>query len=145
MVGLSHRQKSWSPIKAILQWCREWTRSDGLTELKCCGEEEVERIARDFGVSASDLHRLASLGSGSADLLRYRMATLDLDQDEVSRITRTFQDLQRVCSLCDSRRRCVRDLASDFANPTWKVYCPNAATLMALNALPWSSRRESVL
>ncbi len=133
MVALPQRQKSWSPIKAILQWRREWTRS-GLTELKCCGEEEVERIARDFGVSASDLHRLASLGSGSADLLLHRMATLGLDLDEVSRITRTFQDLQRVCSLCESKRRCARALASDSANPAWKDYCPNAATLVALSA-----------
>jgi hypothetical protein len=142
MFGLPHRQKSRSPIKAILQWCREWIRSDSLTKLKCCGEEEVERIARDFGVSASDLHRLASLGSGSADLLLHRMATLELDQDEVSRLTPTFQDLQRVCSMCESHRRCARDLASDSANQAWKDYCPNAATLIALNALPWSSRRE---
>ncbi len=134
MVGLPDRKRTWSPIKAILQWCREWAKSDGLTELKCCGEEEVERIARDFGVSASDLHRLASLGSGSADLLLHRMATLDLDPDEVSRTTRTFQDLQRVCSLCESHRRCARDLASDSANPEWKDYCPNAATLMALTS-----------
>ena len=142
MFGLPHRQKSWSAIKGILQWCREWTRSDGLTELKCCGEEEIERIARDFGMSASDLHRIASLGSGSADLLLHRMATLNLDQDEVSQLTRTFQDLQRVCSMCESHRRCARDLASDPANPAWKDYCPNAATLIAPNALPWSSQRE---
>ena len=134
MFGLPYRQNSWSPIKAILQWCREWTRSDSLT---CCGEEEIERIARDFGMSASDLHRLASLGSGSADLLLRRMATLNLDEDEVSQRTRTFQDLQRVCSMCESHRRCARDLASDPANPAWKDYCPNAATLIALNAVPW--------
>jgi hypothetical protein len=124
----------WSPIKAILQWCREWARSDSLTELKCCGEEEVEHIARDFGVSASDLPRFASQGSGLADVLLHRMATLDLDLDEVSRTTRTFQALQRVCSLCESHRRCARDLASDPASPAWRDYCPNAVTLMALNA-----------
>ncbi len=79
------------------------TRSGSLTELKCCGEEEVERIARDLGLSASDLHRLASLGPGSADLLLTEWATLDLGLDGVSRIARTFQDLQRVCSLCESK------------------------------------------
>ena len=143
MFDLPGGQKSWSPIEAILQWCRAWTKRDALAELKCYGEEEVERIARDFGVSASELHRLANLGPESADLLLRRMAALDLDRDEVCQSApRTFQDLQRVCTMCESHRRCARDLARDSANPAWKDYCPNAATLMALNGLPWSSRRE---
>ena len=33
-------------------------------------------------------------------------------------------------------------LARDSADPAWQDYCPNAATLMALNALPWRARRE---
>jgi hypothetical protein len=112
-------------------------------ELKCCGEEEVERLAKDVGLSASELRRLANLGPDSADLLLRRMAALDLDRKEVSRTEpRTFQDLQRVCTMCNSYRRCTRDLARDSANPTWQDYCPNAATLMALNAMPWRARSE---
>ena len=44
-------------------------------------------------------------------------------------LARTFQDLQRVCAMCESHRRCARDLARDSAIPAWKDYCPNAATL----------------
>ncbi|SRR6266508_2063779 len=112
-------------------------------ELKCCGEDEVERMAKDIGVSASELRRLATLGPDSADLLLRRMAALDLDRKEVSRTEpRTFQDLQRVCTMCNSHRRCKRDLARDSADPAWQDYCPNATTLMALNALPWRARAE---
>jgi len=135
--------KSWSPTKAVLQWWRDWIRKGPALELKCCGEDEVERLATDVGLSASELRRLANLGPDSADFLLRRMAALDLDRNEVSRTEpRTFQDLQRVCTMCNSHRRCRRDLARDSADPAWQDYCPNATTLMALNALPWRTRAE---
>lgn len=134
-------QQSWSPLQAVLQWCRDWMA--GNSQLRCCGEETVERMARDVGVSVSELRRLASLGPESADLLLRRMKALDLDPNEVSQATpEAFRDLQRTCSMCESHRRCARDLARDSAIPAWKDYCPNAATLVALNTLPWSSRHE---
>jgi hypothetical protein len=133
-----------SLTKAVSQWWREWSRRGfARFELKCCGEEEVERMAKDVGVSPSELRRLAKLGPHSADLLLRRMAALDLDRNEVSRTEpRTFQDLQRVCSMCNHHRRCRGDLARDADDPAWKEYCPNAATLMVLNALPWRTRSE---
>jgi hypothetical protein len=144
MSTLPSGQKSWSPIKAISQWWRNWIRSSSeLMELKCCGEAELERMAKDVGVSVAELHRLASRSPDSADLLLRRMAALDLDRNEVSRVEpRTFQDLQRVCTMCENRRRCARDLARNSADPAWEDYCPNAGTLMALNALPWRARAE---
>jgi len=137
-------QRSWSPTKAVLQWWRGWTRrSAARLELNCRGEDEVERMAKDVGVPASELRRLASLGPDSADLLLRRMAALDLDRTEVSRTEpQAFQDLQRVCTMCNHHRRCRRDLARDSGDPAWEDYCPNATTLMALNALPWRARSE---
>ncbi len=144
MSALSGGHERRSPIQAISRWWRDWTRrGSASSELKCCGEDEVERMAKDMGVSAAELRRLASQGREAADLLPRRMAALDLDRNEVARTEpRTLQDLQRVCTLCESRRRCARDLARDSADPAWQDYCPNAATLMALNALPWAARRE---
>jgi len=102
-----------------------------------------QRMARDLGVSVPELHRLASLGPQSADLLLRRMAALDLDIKEVSEVApQTLRELQRTCTLCEHHRRCLRDLTRDPAIPAWKDYCPNAVTLMALDKLPWESRRE---
>jgi len=142
MSALPVGQKSLT--KAVSQWWREWIRRGSARfELKCCGEEEVERMAKDIGVSPSELRRLANLGPDSADLLLRRMAALDLDRNEVSRTeSRTFQDLQRVCTMCNHHRRCRGDLARDTDDPAWHDYCPNASTLMALNALPWRARSE---
>ena len=137
-------QKSWRLIDAVSKW---WSgRGKGrsaLSELTCCAEEEIERTAKKLGMSTAEIHKLVSRGPEASNLLLRRMAALDLDRNEVSRTEpRMFQDLQRVCALCESHRRCVRDLALDSTDPVWQDYCPNAATLKALNALPWMSRRE---
>jgi hypothetical protein len=132
---MSNAQKTHSPIEAIRQWCRGLTRSQ--STLAECGAEGLERMAHDVGVSSAELYRLASRGAESADLLCRRMEVLDLDQDEVARVERaTFQDLQRVCSMCDCTKRCARDLARDPADPVWKDYCPNTQTLTAIDTLP---------
>jgi len=134
--------KSHSPLEAIWQWCADWTRWNSQWELDICGEEGLERMAHDAGISANELRKLARHGPESADLLLRRMAVLDLDQNEVARAERaTFQDLQRVCTMCECHRRCARDLMRDSANPAWKDYCPNAQTLTALSALPWTARQ----
>ena len=94
-------------------------------------------MAHDIGVSSVELYKLASRGRESADLLCQRMEVLDLDQNEVARVERaTFQDLQRVCSMCNCKKRCARDLARDPADPVWKDYCPTTQTLTAIDTLP---------
>ncbi len=138
---MSDLQKAHSPIETFWQWCRDFAapRSD----FEYCGEEGIERMAHDIGISSVELQKLAGHGAHSADLLLKRMAVLDLDENEVARTERaTFQDLQRVCTMCDCRRRCARDLAHDPGNAVWKDYCPNAQTLTALSSLPWMARQE---
>lgn len=116
---------------------------DDASVLSCCADAEVERMARDMQMSPAELRAVVRRGPNAADLLLKRMAALDLDPSEVSQVApETFRDLQRSCALCESKRRCSRDIASNPAKPEWKDYCPNAATLMALDAMPWVSRRE---
>ena len=93
-------------------------------------------MAKDVGASASELRTFARFGPKAADLSLRRMAALDLDRNEVAQTEpATFQDLQRVCTMCESHRRCARDFAHDSVEPDWKDYCPDAATLIALLSL----------
>jgi hypothetical protein len=144
MSALPSARKRRSPVEVISQWWQVWTSTGpAQEELTCCAEGEVERIAKDIGMPASEIRRLASLGPESAELLSRRMAALDLDRKEVARThPQTFRDLQRICTLCESHRQCARDLARDSGAPAWEDYCPNVATLRSLNAMPWASRRE---
>jgi hypothetical protein len=138
---MSALSKRWSAIKAIF---KGWQDFKSALDLKCCAENDVERMARDLGVSVPQLHKLASLGPQSDDPLLRRIAALDLDIKEVTDLApQTLRELQRTCALCANKRLCARDFTRNAgSNPAWETYCPNAATLMALNALPWSSRSE---
>jgi hypothetical protein len=92
MSTLPRGQFSQSPIHAVLQWMWDQSRSNTLAHLQSCAEQEVERIARDSGISASDFRTLVSLGPNACDPLERRMAALDLDPVEVSEIApQTFR------------------------------------------------------
>ena len=138
MPDSSPQPEGWRPIARLVQWWR--TRSE-LADLECCGSAEVDRMARDLGMSASELRELASHGPNAAELLNRRMAALRIDPEHVGALDPfMLRDLQRLCTTCTSRKRCARDLADpagDLAQnrQDWPDYCPNAATLNMLAAL----------
>lgn len=102
-------------------------------ELARLGARDVERLARDSGVSNAELVALARQGPDAGSLLPRRLAALGLDAEELARREpQVLRDLQRVCSLCESTGRCRRELNRDPDNPAWETYCPNVTTLRAL-------------
>lgn len=138
-----HGEQRPSRFNAMWRAVSDWVRGESASGISCGADEEIERIARDVGMTSSELRATVKQGNAAADLLLERLAALDLDPAEVAEVgPETFRDLQRVCALCESKRRCARDLGHDAAAPQWKDYCPNAQTLIALDALPWACRRE---
>jgi hypothetical protein len=135
-----HRSAETAERETVLQRCCDWIEGSGLNGLD---RDEAERIASDLRMTPSDLLAIAKQGSESAALLERRMTELDLAPAEVLQTEPgVFRDLQRVCSLCKSKKQCVRDLARSPDDAVWKNYCPNVGTLLALDALPWVARRE---
>ena len=79
-------KKRWYLIDAISNWWSEWAKTrSAQQELNCCAEEEINRTARDLGMSTAEFHALVSRGPEAANLLLRRMAALDLDRNEVSK------------------------------------------------------------
>jgi hypothetical protein len=115
-------------------WWRNWRNGcEAVSELDCCGADEVGRVARDVGVSSAELRTMAGKWPGAADLLYQRMAHLGLDSIEVAQTQPLImRDMQRSCTLCRSKRQCMRDLSGDPADTARQDYCPNAMTLNAL-------------
>jgi hypothetical protein len=108
----------------LARWWRTWNRRRRtMAELDW-------RIAHDLAVSPADLRVLA--GKWPDDLLSRRLEQLDLDAAHVE--PQVLRDLERVCTLCGSKRRCRHDLAGDPSESRWLEYCPNATTLGALVA-----------
>jgi hypothetical protein len=90
-------------------------------------------------------HVVVDSGSGAFDLLLTRMEAIQLEPAEVRRIeSSVFADLAGACVKCDSKERCEQDLRSAGAvEHDWESYCPNAATLSALAALPWFGKART--
>jgi len=113
---MSALSKRWSAIKSVLQRWQD-SRKGSVLDLKCCAEQDLERMAKDLGITVSELHKFASQGPESADLLLRRMAVLDLDKKEVSEIApQTLRELQRTCTLCANKRLCVGELLPECRN-----------------------------
>jgi hypothetical protein len=135
---------NWPITNRMKEWWKSWRAAHSrVSELACCEEYELERMARDLGMPLSELRELASHGPEAADFLLRRMTALKLDRQEVAAtLPATFQDLQRLCTLFKSHRQCGRDLGSNADDPAWEVYCPNVAMLKLLDSLPWATRSE---
>jgi uncharacterized protein YjiS (DUF1127 family) len=123
-------------VRRFARWWRNWKgRRRAMAELDCCGSAEMERIARDVGVSGTDLSVLAGKWPDAADLLYWRMNETNLHRTEITQAEpEVMRDLQRVCTVCGSKRRCEHELAKNPSDPAWQKYCPNATTLSALAA-----------
>ena len=120
--------------RLLAHWWRIWNgRRRTMVDLDGCGPAEMERIARDVGVSGADLSILAGKWPDAADLLYWRMNEIKLDRKEITQADpQVMRDLQRVCTV--SKRRCEHELAKNPSDPAWQKYCPNATTLLALAA-----------
>ena len=121
----------------VANWLQNWrSKRARLAELANSGSDETGRIAHDIGLTSWDLRELAGKGPDSADLLPRRMAALNIDTDEIRRTqTAVLRDLQRLCTLCESKGHCEHDLDRGAATE-WQRYCPNADTLRALTRDP---------
>jgi hypothetical protein len=96
-------------------------------ELAQCRPEEANAIARELGVSLSELGIFASKGPASSQLLNAMLRALRIDPHP-----RVVHDLHRLCMACVDKIRCERELAAGTAVKHFREFCPNAATLDAL-------------
>ena len=123
-------------VSRLAHWWRSWNGSRrAMADLDRCGPAEAERIARDVGVSGADHSVLAGKWPDAAELLYWRMIEIKLDRTKITQADpQVMRDLQRVCTVCGSKRRCEHALAKNPSDPAWQKYCPNATTLLALAA-----------
>jgi len=109
---------------------RLWQRRISANEVEQLDPQEMKCLAQDLGIPAGELCILAAKDKNAADLLARRMETLGLDPARVD--SAVMRDLQRCCSKCKDKGRCVHELEDHPRDPLWPKYCPNDQTLAAL-------------
>ena len=125
--------QNWPFLDNVMGPLADWWRKhaevrDNQANLDALGPEELARVAQDVGIPASDLRKLAQHCSDAADLLEYRIASLGLSASDLAHdAPAQLHDMERLCTMCEHKGRCARDLAADASDPIWRRYCPNEA------------------
>lgn len=125
-----------APVTALADW---WRRQRDIRRnrdsLDRCGADEVAHMASDLHLTTGELRAALRHTPDDARLLRRRMAVLDLDPERLARrVPGVMRDLERLCALCPTKKRCVKELARDPDNPAWREHCLNELTLSALRS-----------
>lgn len=114
-------------VTRLLTWWRN------AMEMASLPHDELDRVARDIGMTGKELEDIAAKGPHAADLLYKRMAVLGLSKVDADHLAfGLMRELQRDCACCGDKDACKKDLAARPEDPFWTDYCPNAITLDAI-------------
>ena len=113
-------------------WARYRRRRAAIAELQGLGSGELERMVQDAGLTFGDLLALAKQSGDSASLLYRRLEQAGIDFQVMD--PAVLRDMQRCCTLCDSKSQCSHELEDKPKAASWPQYCPNRSTIEALGA-----------
>jgi hypothetical protein len=118
-------------LNAIANWVTNYRNAIGLKdEFGMCGPDEVMRMAKDIGVTSSQLRELVRKGPDSAKLLKGLLAALHVDPKIIADMDPlVMREMQWLCITCDNKRRCQHELAKGTATEHFHEYCPNAISI----------------
>ena len=108
------------------EWLKQRRQLKELMQLEA-GPGELERIARELGVTSADLRMLVRQGSLGAGELPKMLEALGIDEAAIRRAQPTLlRDMERVCAFCNHKRQCDQELAVGTASSNYVEYCGNA-------------------
>lgn len=121
----------------------EQSREPALTE--CCTAPigDSRQASKDSEISEAPRYFF------DASLLFRSMKMLQIDQRALAvNDPLLFRELQGVCSLCQSKKECARDLAhqgDEYPSDRWWAYCPNSDVLATIGAMQNCARASQYL
>ena len=122
-------------LGAIAGWINKYRNAAGFDdEISQCSPDEIRQIARELGVSVSELRVMSAKGPNAANLLGKMLTALSMEPDRLTKSDpAAMRDLQRVCLNCSCKDRCQHELTKHTAAENFRSFCPNAFTLDALS------------
>jgi len=117
-------------LKAIAAWVSTYRDTLGINnEFGMCGPDEVMRMAKEIGVTPSQLREL-SKGHGNANLLKSMLVALHVDPKVIADMDPlVMRELKWLCITCSNKKRCEHELAKGTAAEHFHEFCPNAVSL----------------
>src|SRR5215510_10694758 len=115
--AMTVQEKPYPVVSFVIDTFGEWLKHRReLRELREIDAANFGQIASDLRISSADLEALVRQGPHAADELPKMLAALGIDQDDLARTEPlVLRDMERVCSLCNHKHKCDRDLAAGTA------------------------------
>jgi hypothetical protein len=112
-------------FKAIADWVSNYRRVIGLTkEFDMCRPDEVMRMAKEIGMTPSQLHKL-SKGQANADLLTRILVALHVDPKVLADMDPLIvRELKWLCSTCSSKNDAHMSLPREQLPRISKSFAP---------------------
>jgi hypothetical protein len=99
--------------------------------------QTMATITEDLRLTPTELRTLVAKGADAAKELPCLLDALQISLQKIKEIDpMVLRDLQRVCTLCDHKHPCDRDIAAGTLAKNYDNYCPNAYTVKALKRDP---------
>lgn len=130
------QETSYPVVSRMVEMFGDWLKYQReLSEMSQMDAANFGRIAGELQMSSADLEALVRQGPHAADELPKMLTALGIDQDDLKRTEPlVLRDMERVCALCNQKRRCDRDLAAGTAAEHYQEYCANAPTIDGLGS-----------
>ena len=131
---MTTQSKTYPVIEMLTTTFSDWLKHRReLNEMRQLDTSEFDRIASELRVSAGDLNELVRQGPHAADELPKMLKVLGIDEEALARSQPlVLRDMERVCAMCASKRKCDRDLAAGTSAGHYAEYCLNAPTIDGL-------------
>jgi len=115
------------------RWQTSRLRWASLDNIEAMSAADIAQMAKDVGLTSEEFVIAVRRPDGPTSLLDRRLAALDLDQEEIRRLSVVLLgELRLTCARCPDKCRCADDMAEDPKSPGWESYCPNSGTLRTL-------------
>ena len=121
-------------LTAVADWVSKYRYAISCfhNESGISGPDEVMRMAKEIGVTPSQLHELVSEGPGTANLLKTMLVALRVDPKVLADMDPLIRrELQWLCITCSNKKRCEHELDKGTAAEHFREYCPNAVSIDA--------------
>ena len=114
-------------IDAFGNWRR---RRRDILEMRELDGRVVAKIARELNIQPTDLDMLVRQGPHAADELSDLLTLLGINSDLLAKTEPlVLRDMARVCTSCQQKHRCNRDLAAGTSAQHYAEYCLSASTI----------------
>lgn len=121
-------------VELLINAFGDWLKHRGeLKEMREMDAANFGRIASELRMSSADLEALVRQGPHAADELPKMLKALRIDKEALARTEPlVLRDMERVCTLCNHKHQCDRELAAGTAAAHYDEYCGNAPTIDGL-------------